>query len=200
MIAMDFEQRDGRARRRQTTRRNIVEAHEQLLRAGNFTPTAAQIAEGAGISIRTLWSTFGDLEGLYQATTEHWFERDDALRTTPDPTAPRADRIEQFTAERLRRFVNITPAARAAALREPFSEALRRSRLKHVARLVEDINAVFAPELTTAPQPDELRLQIVACSSWDAWAFLVKDMALTEESAAQTMARTLHALFADLPE
>lgn len=197
---MEFRETDGRARRRQTTRRNIVEAHERLLRGGNLTPTAAEIAESAGISVRTLWSTFGDLEGLYQATTAFWFEKDDALRTTPDPSAPRADRIAQFSAERVRRFINITPAARAAALREPFSAALRRSRSIHVDRLIEDINSVFAAELTVSESPDDLRLQIVGAASWDSWSFLVKDMDLSPEDAGRVMTHTLHALFTTLPE
>ena len=157
------QQRDGRVERGNRTRRAIVEAHVALLREGDLLPTAARVAERAGVSVRTLWGAFGDMEGLLRATTGYWFELDDALRGDVDLGAGLDERIEQFCAERVRRLENISPAARAALLKEPFSEALRTSRLGHVERVVHDLEAAFAPELDAAPaRPALLDALVVA--------------------------------------
>jgi AcrR family transcriptional regulator len=176
------------------TRRAIVEAHVALLREGDLLPTAARVAERAGVSVRTLWGAFGDMEGLLRATAGHWFELDDALRGDVDPAAPLATRIEQFCAERVRRLENISPAARAALLKEPFSEALRASRLGHVERVVHDIEAAFAPELDAAPDRPALLDALVAATSWNAWSLLRDDLDRPVDAAHTAMLTTLRAL------
>lgn len=188
------EQRDGRVERGNRTRRAIVDAHVALLREGDLAPTASRVAERAGVSVRTLWAAFGDMEGLLGATTGYWFEADDALRGTVDPDAPLAERIEVFCAERVRRLENISPAARAALLKEPFSEALRRSRLGHVQRVVHDLEAAFAAELDAAPDRSALLDALVAATSWNAWSLLRDDLARPVDAAHAAMLRSLHAL------
>jgi AcrR family transcriptional regulator len=187
-------QRDGRVERGNRTRRAIVEAHVELLREGDLLPTAARVAERAGVSVRTLWAAFGDMEGLLRATTGYWFELDDALRGEVDPTLTLEERIVRFCAERVRRLENISPAARAALLKEPFSEALRASRLGHVERVVHDIEAAFATELDAAPDRPALLDALVAATSWNAWSLLRDDLGRSVDAAHAAMLTTLHAL------
>lgn len=188
------EQRDGRVARGNRTRRAIVEAHAQLMRDGDLLPTAARVAASAGVSVRTLWGAFGDMEGLLQATTDYWFEQDSALRGEVDTSASLADRVEQFCAERVRRLENISPAARAAQLKEPFSQALRESRLGHVERVVHDIETTFAAELDAAPDRAALLDALVSCTSWNAWSLLRDDLARPVDAARSAMLHTVRAL------
>ncbi len=76
-VSLTRTQTDGRIERRLRTQRAIVAAHVGLLEEGALRPTAATIAERAGVSVRTLWAACGDMEGLLQATTAYWFESDD---------------------------------------------------------------------------------------------------------------------------
>ena len=192
--SLSREQRDGRVARGNRTRRAIVEAHVQLLREGELRPTAATVAERAGVSVRTLWGAFGDMEGLFQATPAYWFEADDALRSTIDRSASLDVRIEQFCTERVRRLENISPAARAAFSMEPFSLALRQSRLAHVRRAADDVSAVFAPELAVAPDPDVLRDALVVATSWNAWSLLRDDLDHPLPAARAAMVRSVRSL------
>ena len=56
---------DGRTLRGERTRSAIVEALIGLLHDGEERPTAKQIAQRAGVSVRSIFQHFDDLEGLY---------------------------------------------------------------------------------------------------------------------------------------
>lgn len=169
-------QSDGRAERRLRTQRAIVDAHTELLRGGEMRPTAARVAERAGVSVRTLWAAFGDMEGLLRATTDFWLAADDELRVHIDPALPLEERIERFCAERARRLENISPAARAAALMEVDSEALRESRRGHVGRVVHEVERTFGPELDACPDREAAFDALVAVTSWSSWSMLRDDL------------------------
>lgn len=188
------EQTDGRVARGDRTRRAIVDAHTSLLREGELRPTAQRIAERAGVSVRTLWASFGDMEGLLTATVEYWLAADDALRRPIDAEAPLVVRIDQYCEERARRLENISPAARAAQLGEPYSAALRASRRRHVERARDDAARVFAAELAAAADREAMIDQLAAATSWNTWSLLRDDFGRTETEATSVMRHTLTAL------
>ena len=59
---------DGRVQRSQRSRKGIVDALLVLMKAGNYIPTAQQVADEAGISIRTVFRHFSEMELLYHGT------------------------------------------------------------------------------------------------------------------------------------
>ncbi len=191
---LDREHTDGRSQRRARTRLAIVEAHTAMLREGQLKPTAAQVAERAGVSVRTLWGAFGDMEGLLQATTSYWMSADDELRTLIDPYTPLPERIEAYCAERVRRLEGIAPGARSAQLMEPFSAALTASRRTHLGRAVEDAERTFAAELAACSDPDATRDALVASVSWNAWSLLRDDLDRSVEQAQRAMVVAVSAL------
>ena len=143
---------------------------------GNLKPTGKVIAECAGVSLRTLWLNFKDLESLLSESTAYWLADDDALWHPIDPGLPLGDRIRQFCEQRSRRMENIAPAARAAALGEPFSPALQASRRRHVERVRHDIEVTFAPELDRETRDCEhLVIGLAVAASWAAWQLLRDD-------------------------
>lgn len=186
---------DGRIARGERTREAIVAAHTALLLDGVLKPTGKLIAERADISLRTLWSNFGDLEALLAETTRHWLEADAALRVVIDPDAPLPARIDRFCAMRASRWEHLAPAARSASLGEPFSEALRASRREHLARVRLDINQVFATELEAAGTGrEQLRVALFVAASWPSWASLRDDLGLDPDAAQAIMRQTIAAL------
>jgi len=62
---------DGRRLRSERTRRLIVEAYMALVRENRQVPTAVQIAERAGYSVRSIFERFPDLHALRLAATDH---------------------------------------------------------------------------------------------------------------------------------
>lgn len=193
---MEPAQTDGRMQRSARTRTTVVEAHVALLREGVLRPTSAQIAERAGVSRRTLWSNFHDMETLLQNTVDYWFASDDALRDEIDVKLPLDQRISRFCAERARRLQNIAPAARAAILAEPYSEALRSSRAGHIDRVRGDLARVFAAEIAAANDRQTLVDCLITATSWNAWSLLADDHGYGAERCQAAMERAVRALLA----
>lgn len=186
---------DGRVARGERTREAIVAAHTALLLEGELKPTAKVIAERAGVSVRTLWANFKDLESLLNETTAYWLAADDELRQPIDPSRPLDERIAMFCAERARRLENIAPAARSAVLGEPFSPALQTSREIHIRRLRLEVETVFAQEIE-ADESDDLKFALMAATGWPAWQALRDDYKLSPDQALAVMSRAITALLA----
>jgi len=194
-VGVDHKQHtDGRVARGERTREAIVAAHTALLLEGVLKPTGQVIAERAGVSVRTLWANFKDLEALLNETTAYWLAADDELREEVDPKLPLDLRIATYCAQRGQRLENIAPAARSAVLGEPFSPALQRSHRMHVTRLRSEIEAVFVQELKA--DREELTYALIAALGWPNWQLLRDDLGLSPEESVAVMSRTCHALLA----
>lgn len=190
---------DGRVARGERTREAIVAAHTALLLEGVLKPTGQAIADRAEVSVRTLWANFKDLEALLNETTAYWMAADDELRQAIDPGGPLDERIATYCAERGRRLENIAPAARSAALGEPFSAALRRSRQAHVTQLKSELETVFARELKAAGSVrEELLFSLIGAAGWPNWELLRDDFDVSADDAVAIMRHTCHALLDNL--
>jgi AcrR family transcriptional regulator len=186
---------DGRTARAMRTRGAIVDAHLELLRDGDLRPTGERIAERAGVSLRTLWTNFKDMETLFAASGERLREIQIAAYEPISPELPLPKRIDAFSRQRANMLEILAPAARAAVTREPFSAALRRNRSIEIARVCEEISALFATELTEAgPGRTELLNAIVMTSTYAAWSALREQMGLDTTTACGVMTRTVSAL------
>src|SRR4051812_41971770 len=157
---------DGRTARSERTRNAIVDAHVQLIGEGDLRPTADRIAKLAGVSLRALWSHFADMEALFAASGQRILEQRDASAEPISPDLPLPERISAYCRQRARLSELITPAARASALKEPFSPALQRYRQLHVQRVRDELNSLFAAEVTDDP---ELLAALTAVSMWNTW-------------------------------
>ncbi|MEV7327685.1 TetR/AcrR family transcriptional regulator [Micromonospora sp. NPDC093244] len=190
---------DGRTARAERTRAAIVEAHLALISEGDLRPTGERIAERAGISLRTLWTNFKDMETLFEASgAEVLRQQDSAYRPIP-PGLPLAKRVDAYCRQRARLLQLIAPSARAAQMREPFSEQLRRNRLKHVDRVREEVEHLFAAELARAGRGREQLLNaLMAASMWSTWSMLRDGLGLGVDAARAVMARTVGALLAEV--
>ena len=182
---------DGRIARGERTREAIVEAHAELLRQGVLKPTAKAIAERAGISPRTLWINFKDLETLLEATTAYWLEADGALHTRIDASLPLAERIDLFCRQRAVRLEHLAPAARSAVLGEPFSSALAAARRELIERLRRDLLETFPAELAAEGGADgPLCLGLMAAAGGMTWHFARDDLGRDVDDAAAVMRHT----------
>jgi AcrR family transcriptional regulator len=186
---------DGRAARAERTRKAIVEAHIALIDAGDLKPTGERIAERAGVSLRTLWTNFKDMETLFAATGERIIAQQDGMYRRIPADLPLARRVTEFCAQRSRVLEMLAPQARASQLREPFSEQLRRNRAAIIARVRAEVADVFGPELTLAGAGRERLLDaLTVASTWATWSMLRDELKLDVETACATMARTVGAL------
>jgi AcrR family transcriptional regulator len=61
---------DGRKQRSQSSRARIIQALLHLVGNGDYAPSAAQVAEQAGVGLRTVFRQFADMDSLYREMTD----------------------------------------------------------------------------------------------------------------------------------
>jgi TetR/AcrR family transcriptional regulator of autoinduction and epiphytic fitness len=183
---------DGRILRGQRTRQAVVEAFLSLIEDGDPQPTARMIATRAGVSLRSVFQHFSDLEGLYLVAGRRELAKLESSFFPVDPTIPLGERIVLFVDQRARALEAMAPVARAARLREPFSAQLQKNRdnLKRCFRRCCEQS--FAPELAklTAAQADNVLQAMVAAGSFSAWYSLREEQRLSPQKA-RTVLRLL---------
>ncbi len=187
---------DGRTARSQRTRAAIVDAHLALLASGDLKPTGERIAESAGVSLRTLWTNFKDMETLFQAAGERLIEIQDTAHQPVDPSMPLNERVTAFCDQRARMLEIIAPAARAAAAREPFSAQLRLNRMIQLDRSRVELEDVFGDELTAAgTSRADLTNALVSLTTYASWGLWRDHLGLDADTACRIMTRSVAALF-----
>src|SRR5450432_1605085 len=105
----DSEPADGRAARSHRSRRAIVDAMRALHAEGDLRPTAPRVAERAGVSVRTVWQQFADMETLLVEANRRDFEILKSLTERIDPGLPLPARVAVFTSQRARILEQMTP-------------------------------------------------------------------------------------------
>ncbi|HEY8547350.1 MAG TPA: TetR/AcrR family transcriptional regulator [Acidimicrobiales bacterium] len=138
---------DGRLLRASRTRDNVVDALLELIDAGNLRPTAREIAEQAGVSLRSLYVHFDDVEALFFAAAVRHEERSAKVLPETRTDGPFEDRLLAFVQRRAMIYERGRNIRHAAVLQEPFSAAIRKI-LEEARRMGRhEVARVFAPEL-----------------------------------------------------
>ncbi len=147
MAAIETEKIDGRRARGLRTRDAIISALLDLVAAGDVAPTAQRIADRAGVSVRSVYQHFADVEGLYADAAERTYEWVRATSKDIDGALPLAKRVDLFVESRTTTLEALLPFQRAVRLMEPHSERIRDARMAIEAWEKDRLAKVFAPEL-----------------------------------------------------
>jgi TetR/AcrR family transcriptional regulator, regulator of autoinduction and epiphytic fitness len=185
---------DGRAARGARSRSAIVDALLDLIQEGHLRPPAHRIAEKAGVSLRTVFVHFSDLDNLLVAAGARHLERiAHVFEPVPDDGSL-PDRLDAFVAQRTRWFEHVRNVRRAAELQEPFSPQVARMTkvARHAAR--SEVQRVFAIELSASRMNNDLLAALDAASSFGSWYELRVHQKLSRARTAEVMRRTLKGL------
>lgn len=187
---------DGRTARAVRTRDSLVEATISLIEEGDLRPTAPRIAERAGVSVRSVFQHFDDLEGLFSVLGDRTFARVAELVRPIEVEAPLSVRIERFVAERCQVNEVLTPINRAAILQAPTSETINRQ-FRHGHRIAAaHLAETFAPELgQLGSRADELLDALVVMTSWTAWNLMRTFERRSIDEATAIIRRSVDLLF-----
>jgi AcrR family transcriptional regulator len=162
---------DGRRLRREQNREAVIDALVELFEQGSYTPSSGEIAERAGISSRSLFRYFDDVDDLHRAAIErHLAAHRSLFEIDIDPNAPTATKIEQFVEARVRLHETVEPAARAARLAEFRRELLAKQLFETRAYLRAQVRRVFASEL--AGEREVLLAAVDELCSFEAYEFM----------------------------
>ena len=187
---------DGRAARALRTRHAVVDAMLDLVDEGNVRPSAALIAQRAGVSLRSVYQHFDDLETLFEVAAERHRQRYAHLEPLPDLPQQLDQRIQAFVAHQVRWLEAVGPMARAAALQAPFSPGVAHRLGAAWARHRERLAEAFAPELGHAQERERLLNAAEVATSWPSWESLRRTVGLSTGQAAGVVELALRRLFA----
>ena len=189
---------DGRHARSERSRQAMVDALLDLLRAGTLRPSSAQIAERAGVTQRTLFNQFGDMDSLISAVASRQTERvlgllPSAGEGTVDARVARycdglAVLLDETMHVRWAVVTSSTPMAPAAAAVGSARQFMRR-------RLAD----AFAFEL--APLGDDVATELIDALEIETdpvvWRMRRVQQELTTEQARAVVARSVLAILRD---
>jgi len=189
---------DGRVRRGERTRSAIVDALLALLDQGVLTPTAAQIAQGAGVSVRSVFQHFDDLDALHLELAAEQARRVQPLLDPPDATGSLEERIVDLVERRAELFEFITPVRHAIGTRAHTSTVLR-SRIDELsADLRTQVRVCFDAELSAMGADDGRRtldgLDVIA--GFETWDQLRTFRSVTRSEAVSTVVAMLRRMLA----
>jgi AcrR family transcriptional regulator len=146
---------DGRTARRDRNRDAVLDAVLDLFAEDALAPSAAQVAERSGVSLRSVYRYFEDTDALVRAAIERNLVRVRPLFLVDGlGEGPLADRVERLVASRLALHDQVGPLMRATLLHAG-DNAVLAERLDTVrAMLGEQVQQMFAPELAALPAAD----------------------------------------------
>lgn len=172
-----------------------MQAVLSLVDQGVQKPTASQISQHAGVSLRSVYQRFGELEDLFfEAATVRVSSIADAESPAPR-SGPFPRRLDAFVSQRVRVLEALTPVRRSMLLSEtsPRSAALvEQFRQRGKAQVSE----VFASELGKLQRSERQDVLVALCvvSGWTAWSELRLAHRLSRARARRVMARAVRCL------
>lgn len=164
---------DGRHLRSERTRQLMIEAYLQLVREHGRLPTANEIAQAAGYSVRSIFERFPDLDGLSLAAADFAIAAGQAQAPAQHSDGDRTTRIASHVRIRAQACEKWLPLWRI--LTSPATQtqlAALAIRAKAVRRAnVERLELMYRPELATmdALQREQLLVTLATLTSFESW-------------------------------
>jgi AcrR family transcriptional regulator len=164
---------DGRTLRRTRNRTAVIVALLDMIREGDLHPAAADIANRAGVSHRSIFRYFDDLDDLARTAIDHAFAESRPLSTIPDlGKGTLAARVGALVTARLDLFEFVDGPLRMARLRADTIPSIDEGIAAVAEVFRSQISQHFASELSdVAPhETGALVDAVLVLTSWDAYA------------------------------
>ncbi len=193
---------DGRVARGLRTRMAILDAYAELIADAELPPTAAELAARAGVSPRSIFTHFGDMDGVLAEAGRRAFDWVVEGHVNIPPELPLDERLDRFVdrqveiLERTAPLYRVFRTVRMGTRRQKCAPAVLEV-LGRVDRLRRRYLAcVFDWELASAGALGETDLleALMAVSSWGSWETLRIEQGLDEATAHRVMHRLLGSL------
>jgi AcrR family transcriptional regulator len=153
--ALAAEHVDGRTLRRTRNRTAVIAALLEIIREGNLRPGASEIADRAGVSHRSIFRYFDDLDDLVRTAIDHAFEEAGPMAGIPDIGSGSLDeRTARFVDARLALFESVDGTMQLARMRAPSIPSIDEGIAEIAALFKAQIAEHFARELAAVGGDD----------------------------------------------
>ena len=192
---------DGRRLRSERTRQLIIEAYMSLVRESGQVPTAQQIAQRAGYSVRSVFERFPDLQAIRLAATDHAIAEGRGEGALRDIDADRETRIRSQIEARASGCEKWLPLWRVLSSHNEGSEELQQ-RMRMVRELIRmRIELMFQKELSTLDETGRRQTLIAleAVTDYESWGRMRELFGLSFEEACAVWVRAVDHLLPAVP-
>lgn len=184
---------DGRVRRGAENRSALVEALVSLYEEGDLTPTAAQIAQRAGVAVRSVYGHFGDVETLAAEVSQRQWEVHGRLMGTAPVAGTLNERVAELVKRRAELFEAIGPVRRAGMLHAHHSDTIATNLRVLARRFRTQVAQTFAPELDNVGRARTSELLDAAdlLLAWESWERLRVQQGCSQARARRVLESAL---------
>ena len=196
------ERLDGRRRRSERTRQVIMDSYIALLRESPEIPTASLIAQRAGLSTRSIFERFDDLQTLSLATVDYAFTLGEAEAVVHDVDGDRAARLRSHVQTRANTCERWLPLWRVVVANQGKLGELK-DRIRFIRRaVVGRLELMYRPELSTLGDSErrDLLIALEALIDFESWGRMREGHGLSVEEASAVWGRMIDRMLPPTPQ
>ena len=168
-----------------------------LYALGNLDPSSDQIAERAGLSPRSLFRYFDDIDDLVRVAVARHHERVLPLaELDTTASAPLDERVRRLVVQRLRLFDGIASVGTVSRLRAPFQPLIAAELATARGFWREQLRKLFAPELRALDSATAISVvaSIDVLTSFESVQLMSEDQKLSASAISAALAHSITAL------
>lgn len=188
MPTADVRLADGRRERSRSSRSRIVAAMLDLVANGDVAPSAARVAEVAGVGLRSVFRHFKDMDALYREMSEAIEVQVLPILLRPPEGATWQQRLANLAERRAQIFETIMPYRISANVRRFESPYLMQD-YRRLMRLEAETVDAHLPETVRADAASARGLIVIL--SFSTWQLLRHDQNLSAAEARAVVLRLL---------
>ncbi|GBF56864.1 hypothetical protein PbB2_00521 [Candidatus Phycosocius bacilliformis] len=186
---------DGRRARSQTSRDKIVAAVLQLVNDGDLSPSAARVAEVAGVGLRSVFRHFDDMDTLYREVSARVVAEVMPMLREPVLGATWKERLDNVIERRTTIFERIRPFRLSASFKRFRSAFLTEEYRRTLQLEFATIENLLPPHvLEDALASRSIKMML----SFQNWCGLRMDQELSVTESRQVVRQSLAAILANL--
>ncbi len=185
---------DGRRQRSEKSREKIIAAMFLLIGQGNMNVSAAQVAKASGVSIRTVFRQFEEVDEIYRQIIARLEEELMPTLLAPYQSRGWKRQLAELIGRRAEIYEYVMPFKVSSAVRRFKSIPL----MDDHARFVTLERAGLKAVLPTAISGNRTLLAALDnAASFESWRRLRQDLKLDQKAARETMLFSVNALIGD---
>jgi AcrR family transcriptional regulator len=188
---------DGRRARSRSSRAKIVSAMLDIVGNGDVNPSAARVAEVAGVGLRSVFRHFDDMDGLYREMGDVIEARVLPIIVQPPAGNNWRERLADIAQRRARVFEAILPYRISANLKRFQSPYLMQDYRRMLAMETSIVEAQLPARVAQDPVA-AAALNVIL--SFQTWRLLRHDQAMPVETAQAVVKHLLDNTLAKIPD